>query len=305
MAHKGKSPELSESELRRLLIQRRSADRARRLKAFMRTGELLPLDHQPAEPINADPLANPRVLPKPDLHLKSSTRSVRSKWASRLLFAIEALAVVGLILVFLAGLNTLDQLNSQVAALFIEEGTPSPTPLLSPVVLPGGHTPPSAAGGAQPNTAEIPEHLLPQVQAYNASLIIPTPGPEQAQRITIPEIDVSAPIVQGDDWESLKRGVGQHIGSPNPGQPGNLVLSGHNDIFGEVFRHLDQLNTGNEITIHTQSRAYTYTVTDTLVVAPNYVDILAPTDNATLTLISCYPYLVDSQRIVIQAALQN
>jgi sortase A len=305
MAGKNTSPELNESELRRLLIERRTADRKRRLEAFKRTGELLPLDHQPATPVATDPLANPRVLPKPGLDLKSPTSSPRQKWASRLLFAVEAGAALGLILVFLAGLNTLDQLNSQVAALFADQSVPSPTPLLSPVVLPSGHTSPGDPGGARPNTAEIPAHLLPQVQAYNASLILPTPGPEQAQRISIPEIEVSAPVVQGDDWEALKRGVGQHIGSADAGQPGNLVLSGHNDIYGEVFRHLDQLAVGDEITIETPSRTYTYQVTDTLVVAPDFVEVLAPTETATLTLISCYPYLIDSQRIVVQAALKN
>jgi sortase A len=64
----------------------------------------------------------------------------------------------------------------------------------------------------------------------------PTPSAEQAAWIRIPAISVDHPIVQGDDWESLKHGVGQRLGSANPPENVNLVLSAHNDIFGQIFR---------------------------------------------------------------------
>jgi sortase (surface protein transpeptidase) len=32
---------------------------------------------------------------------------------------------------------------------------------------------------------------------------------------------------------------------------------------------------------------------------------MAPTAKATLTLISCYPYLIDNQRIAVKGILQN
>jgi sortase A len=133
--------------------------------------------------------------------------------------------------------------------------------------------------------------------------VVPTPGPEQALGIRIDAIEVNAPIVQGDGWEELKRGVGQHLASANPGQPGNLVLTGHNDIYGEVFKDLDQLEAGDEITIYSANNSYKYVVTETQIVAPTKVDVMNPTPNATLTLISCYPYRIDTQRIVIFAEL--
>jgi len=102
----------------------------------------------------------------------------------------------------------------------------------------------------------------------------------------------------------LKRGVGQHIGSANPGETGNLVLTGHNDIYGEVFRRLDQLRPGNEIVVFTATSSYVYLVTETMIVAPNYVQVMDPTPDATLTLISCYPYLINSHRIAVLAELQ-
>ena len=169
--------------------------------------------------------------------------------------------------------------------------------------LPSGHTPPTSPEGARPNEDEIPQHLKPLVQSL-ANIPIPTPGPEQAIRIQIPAIGVDAPIVQGDGWEQLKKGVGQHIGTANPGSAGNTVLSAHNDIFGEIFRDLDRLQPGDEITIYTTQRSYTYVISDSIVVEPTQVDIMENTSQATLTLISCYPYLVDDKRIAITSRLK-
>jgi sortase A len=129
---------------------------------------------------------------------------------------------------------------------------------------------------------------------------IPTPGPAQARSIFIPSLwNDAAPIVQGDGWEQLKKGVGQFIGSTNPGERGNLILSAHNDIFGELFRDLDQLKPGDEILIQTSTQDYSYFVTGTRIVEPTEVSVLEPTAKPTITLISCYPYLVDNQRIVV------
>jgi sortase A len=107
----------------------------------------------------------------------------------------------------------------------------------------------------------------------------------------------------GDGEEQLKKGVGQYIHSPNPGQKGNLVLSAHNDVFGEIFRDLDQLQPGDEVIIYTNVRAYTYVVQQQQVVGPLQVEVMAPTPDPVVTLISCYPYMVDTHRIVISAAL--
>ena len=297
-----KSPELSEAELRRMLLERREQDRRRRLAAFEADGSLLPSQVESAEDTSIDPLTGNRIHEDPVLELDAPPRP--KSWADRLLLLVELAAVAGLLFVLFSGLSALGDLNAEVAAIFEEPAqVASPTPIISAVVLPSGHTPPTTAGGAQPNEAEIPEHLRPQVQTYQASLVIPTPGPEQAIGIKIQALDISAPVVQGDGWEELKRGVGQHIGSANPGENGNMVLSGHNDVYGEVFRHLDKLEVGDEVIVFTANNSYTYLVTNTLIVEPTAVYLLDPTEDATLTLISCYPYLIDSDRIVVQADL--
>jgi len=112
-------------------------------------------------------------------------------------------------------------------------------------------------------------------------------------------------VVQGDGLEQLKKGVAQHLGTPDPGQPGNIVLSAHNDIFGQIFRRLDELAPGDEVQLHTASQVFVYVITGAKVVEPTEVSVMAPTAHPSLTLISCYPYLVDDQRIVVFADLKT
>jgi sortase A len=121
----------------------------------------------------------------------------------------------------------------------------------------------------------------------------------------ISAINVNAPVVMGDGWEQLKKGIAQHLNTANPGEKGNMVVSAHNDIFGELFKDLDKLNPGDEVIVITQDRTFTYTVTGTQIVEPTTVEVMAPTTDATLTLISCYPYRVDNKRIVVTAVLNG
>jgi sortase A len=211
--------------------------------------------------------------------------------------------VVGLVGVLISGFGVLRDLNQEVASALIQE-TITPTPLVMAVVLPSGHTPPDAQGNTRPNDAEIPEHLRPMVQSL-ANIPIPTAAPDQAIRLQIPALNVDAPIVLGDGWEQLKKGVGQSIASANPGQNGNVILSAHNDVYGELFRYLDKLVPGDQVILYTQQRQYVYIVDRTVIVEPTAVEVMAPTGSPTVLLISCYPYLVDKQRIVVFARLQN
>jgi sortase A len=201
------------------------------------------------------------------------------------------------------GLSTLGSFNKTIAAN-LQQPTLAPTPIIQAIVLPDGHTPPNSPGGARPNEAEIPEHLRPLWQSFSN---VPTPLPalEQAIRIQIPAIRVDAPVVQGDSWDQLKKGVGQQIGTSDPGKNGNIVLSGHNDVYGEVFRYLDQLKPGDQIILFTSRRQYIYVIIGTQMVEPTAVEVMAQTSDARVTLISCHPYLIDDHRIVVSAVLQS
>ena len=305
MARIKPAEELSVEELRRLLIEKRRAERQARLEHFRRSGRVIVVEPQPS----ANPIENMRTelsdenATDEEIDTSPHRRQKRRPWLDRLLFIIEIAAVLGLAFVLFNGFTLLRTLNKEVASVLVLP-TLTPTPLITAVILPSGHTPPNSPGGVQPNDAEIPENLRPLVQAL-ASLPVPTPGPEQAIRIQIPALGVDAPIVQGDGWDQLKKGVAQHIGTPNPGSNGNLILSAHNDVFGEIFRDLDKLKTGDQVILFTDQRTFTYVVRQSQIVEPTQTEVMSQTKEAVVTLISCYPYMVDNQRIVITANLQK
>jgi sortase A len=288
----------SANELRQLLMEKRRAEREARLEAFRRSGRVIDV-MQPGEEGAAEPEATPGEEYTP---FRDRVKKRRRTGLDNFLFIVEITAIAGLLFIIFNGVNLLQNLNQQVASA-IEQPTLTPTPLITAVVLPGGHVPPVAGQENRFNEAEIPEHLRPLMQSY-ANFPVPTQSPQQARQIQIPAIGVNAPVVLGDGWEQLKKGVGQHIGTANPGDTGNLVLSAHNDIFSEIFRDLDKLQKGDEVIIITQDRSFTYVITGIEIVEPTRVDLLASTSESTITLISCYPYLVDNKRIVVQGILQ-
>jgi sortase A len=291
--------DLTVDELRQLLIEKRRSERHKRLEHYRRSGRVIMVEPAPMAS-TVDSHSEPLVL---EDDLPGRPRSRRRLWLDRGLLLVEIAAVLGLAFVLLNGMNLLRSLNAEVSAMLVQP-TLTPTPLVSAVILPSGHTPPTEPGGARFNEDEIPEHLRPLVQSL-ANIPLPTPSPAHASRIQIAAIGVDAPVVQGDGWEQLKKGVGHHIGSPNPGEKGNLVVSAHNDVFGEIFRDLDRLKPGDEVIISTAQQAYVYVVRQTQIVAPTQVEVMAPTQGAVLSLISCYPYMVDNQRIVVVAELQG
>jgi sortase A len=235
---------------------------------------------------------------------RPARRGIAWGWVfNKLLLLVEIAALAGLVLVLASSLLALRELNQSVREVLAPSPTETPRPLIDAVVLPSGHRPPTAPGVVEPNLDEIPEHLRGLVQAITP-LPIPTQGPEQPSRIVIKSISVDAPVVQGDDWDQLKKGVGHHLRSANPGERGNLVLSAHNDVFGEIFRNLEKVELKDEILVYSGSRVFRYVATQKRVIEPTEVSVMYPTSDPTLTLITCYPYLVDNKRIVVIAELQ-
>jgi sortase A len=216
----------------------------------------------------------------------------------RILLAVEVLALAGLLYVFISTYETLRTLNQEVTtvrAASQEVIPPTPTPLVNFARLPGGHTPPGSPGGTAP---DVPLHLQQWVQPAPPQPV-PTPSAGPPTRIVIPRIGVDAPIVEGVAWEDLKKGVGHLPGSAHPGERGNLYLAAHNDIFGEIFRYLDKVELGDEFFVYSGMQSFHYVVTAKRIIAPTDVSVMYPTTEPIATLQTCYPYLVDSQRIVV------
>ncbi len=283
--------DLSITELEQIIKIKKQRAREERLRQFRKTGRALQAQVAEKHPEDWTP-------PRRRLRLGRLT--------SRALWLLEVTAVAGLVYLAYDFWQAREMINEEVQEVISAEKVPTamPTPIITALVLPSGHTPPTDPDGARPNDAEIPENLRPLVQSLPA-VVIPTPGPRQATRIVIPAINVDAPVVQGDAWEQLRRGVGQRVGTASPGQNGNLVVSAHNDIFGEIFRYLDKLVPGDIITIYTMGERFNYVITGSDVVDPTAVEVMKPTSSPTATLISCYPYLVDNKRIVVFAELED
>jgi len=300
MAKKINPRDLSINELRRLLMEKQRSGRHERIERYRETGRVVRLVSDEGDASWED-LRTSLPVGEEALDPLDESKKRNKKVVDGFLLSIEILAVVGLVFVLFNGLDILQELNREVARA-LEQPTLTATPLIRAVVLPSGHTPPNSPGGSQPNIEEIPEHLQPVVQSF-WEMPIPTQSPQHAIRLQIPKLNKDVPVVEGDGPEQLKKGVGHYIYSANPGESGNVVLSAHNDIHGEIFRDLDQLEAGDLIIIFSERQSYTYVVEEVLIVKPTQVEYLESTQSPTATLISCYPYLVDNKRIVVRANL--
>ncbi len=82
---------------------------------------------------------------------------------------------------------------------------------------------------------------------------------------------------------------------------GNAVLYGHDDIEGSVFARLKDLQPGDEIDVTVAGQTQRYRVSTRAIVPPTAVQILDPTSDVRLTLFTCWPNWVDTQRVVVTA----
>lgn len=194
-----------------------------------------------------------------------------------------------------------------------------------------------ARGGAMPTAVPV---------AYDANLPVPTATPttppprlptspsiadwanivkKQVEtsppiRLTIASVGIDSKIVPinwamipskngGDkpEWQVADYAVGHHAGTANPGEIGNVVLSGHVDYKGEVFKNLHNVQKGDEVVVYTQNGQYAYVVTQLVLVQEDGVSdqqkelnarYMDPTPDQTLTMITCYPYGIDNYRFI-------
>ena len=87
------------------------------------------------------------------------------------------------------------------------------------------------------------------------SLSGPPPTDETPLKVIIPALNLDEPITQGTDEEALRRGVGQVLNGATPDRnTENVVFAAHNDIYGELFKNLDQLQVGDVIHVQTKEK---------------------------------------------------
>jgi len=135
-------------------------------------------------------------------------------------------------------------------------------------------------------------------------------GPNQVVAyISIPRLGIkNAPIFdRGVDAKGnmlIAKGYSvTHYAFSSPIGSGNAVLYGHDDIEGSVFSSIKDLKPGDEVDVADANGSRTvYHVTGKpTIVPPTAVQILQPTNDVRLTLFTCWPNWVDTQRVVVTA----
>jgi LPXTG-site transpeptidase (sortase) family protein len=203
-------------------------------------------------------------------------------------------------------------------------------PGILPTLAAVAHMPPL------PTTTPMPDEtivLLPESSLDNPfpdyfvsaeTAVRRRPGANEPQRILIPSIDLNAPV-SPISLESISSNgetyyqwpvpnefrAGWHDNSARLGETGNTVLNGHHNIYGQVFRHLVDLDEGDEIIIQDGTgQSFSYSVTEKeifperdqpLAVRLQNARWLNTTDDERLTLITCWPFTDNSHRLVIVA----
>lgn len=120
-----------------------------------------------------------------------------------------------------------------------------------------------------------------------AAPVLPRPLPgAPIGLLNIPRLQVSVVVAEGTSDEVLRHAVGHLSSTPPPGG-GNVVLAGHRDTF---FRPLEGIRPGDRIVFDDGERQHRYQVDWIDIVDPDRVEVLAPTPEAVLTLVTCYPF---------------
>jgi LPXTG-site transpeptidase (sortase) family protein len=146
-------------------------------------------------------------------------------------------------------------------------------------------------------------------------------APAMPDRLVIPAIRLDVPVTESV-WVALPelnagyfdapplRAAGWQPSSARIGEPGNLVMSGHNNILGRVFENLKDLKAGDLIYVRAGRREITYRITERKLLIEKDQSIEVRTQNAQyivpggddrLTLVTCWPPDNNTHRIIIIA----
>ena len=106
-------------------------------------------------------------------------------------------------------------------------------------------------------------------------------------RIEIPRVKVSAVVKEGADEKTLSRAVGHVPYTALPGEKSNVGVAAHRDTFFRGLRHVRQ---GDVIRMVTPEGVYSYEVDQLKIVWPKNVEVLDPTPDERITLVTCYPF---------------
>jgi sortase A len=154
---------------------------------------------------------------------------------------------------------------------------------------------------------------------------MPTPTPIRVLPVAlqIPSIQLDSPVVESKlvvredmsdhiywSWEVPSHAVGFQVDSDPPGAGGNVVLSGHNNTQGRVFRRLTSVKEDDVVIVKTAVRSHQYRVTEKRIIpyrrdpaaAEQLIyEYMKDFGTERLTILSCYPYPLNYDRIIVVA----
>jgi sortase A len=148
-------------------------------------------------------------------------------------------------------------------------------------------------------------------------------GPRLILEVDIPAIEVSSPVVaagwvakEGAEggteiaWDSPGSLAGWAVTSAVPGDGSNIILYGHNNVDASVFRDLGEVRRGDEVSLKTGEGTSVYRVSEVVFLkitfasaedVEDYEQYLRPTPKEQLTIISCWPPVSNTHRVVVIA----
>lgn len=235
---------------------------------------------------------------------------------SRIANLSTILVVAGFLLLALGGLTFYRQYRP---------ADPPPQLAQEPTAFPPTPMPPTPSLTPYPTQTPYPTHTPYPEQPTPTPTPTPIrpPADHPPTRIVIPSIGVDSNIVevgwsviQGKDgkfssvWNTADYAVGYHKTSGLPGNIGNCVLSGHNNIKGEVFKNLSDVKPGDMIYLYVFDQEYQYKVESAFIVKEvgaseeqrrNNAQWIAPSSDERLTLVSCWPYWTNTHRVIVVA----
>jgi sortase A len=121
--------------------------------------------------------------------------------------------------------------------------------------------------------------------------------------IDIDRINLNAVFLQGTDTATLQYGPGHYLKTSLPGQPGTVAIAGHRTTYLAPFRHINEIEDGDEIRLEMPYAAFTYEVTRHEIVDPEDIKILRPIEYDQLVLTACHPLYSAAQRWAVFAKL--
>jgi LPXTG-site transpeptidase (sortase) family protein len=142
-------------------------------------------------------------------------------------------------------------------------------------------------------------------------------------RLVIPAIKLNAAVEvatvlitpDGPVWDVPQDAAGWHVSSTLPGETGNLVLSGHHNTGGRVFRNLHDVVAGDLVYVVAGQEIHVYVVTERVILREDGVSPeqrqanaqwIRATQDERLTLVTCYPWWTNTHRLIVVATpLEN